>query len=1295
MDIGFFCHGTDSTNTSIGRNFEIERPISNYNLTKKIESILGVRDPAEDELTTYRKRAMDGTCQWITQKEDFMQWSNGSLEPHSTKTFWLIGLPATGKTTLASVVADHLQSTGRSCQYHFFSSSHQAKRTAAYCLRSIASQLAHVNEEFRELLFTLHEESGLAFTTQNQNFNVIWEKIFQGIIFKMMFPEPLFWVLDAVDEVDSQSLMISHFMKIESLTPIRLFITSRPMKIPSTSASYGSSVTTYFLSQNDTLDDIRVYVHDVVRDALPSDEQIQEDIIDQILAKASGSFLWVKLALETLQSNWHTQDDIRKALTEVPKGMEALYKKMIEKITSQSERLQFMAKRILTWATCCCRPLSVAELQVFLEPDFTGFVKLEDTVVQICGHFISVNNSMISLIHATARDFLLNHREGSLAFINSREGHEHIATVCLKHLSNDIWRHVFKEVEKLPATRHQKSRNNRLLLAERGHPALGYSTCYWAYHVSKSPLDSANLFSSLKIFFARFFLSWVEAIALSSNLRYLIRSAQYLKVYTKRSSGKSNLKTLDPPLSLKAPPEDDVLMIQLWAIDLIRIVGKFGSNLVQSPSSIYRLVPPFCPRDSMIGRTYGNANNKMVSVTGLVSTGWNDCLASVSVDEGETASRVVATDGYFLTLTCASGTIFVWYAETCGLARKLHHNEYVSLIALNKSGSLVATAGARSYRIWDISAGRELYCLPKTQEALTMAMSFGRSRSELVVGLDNCSVTCYDLGIPSEKWCFEAQPLQYDMQGCPRLMAFSPDLRKVAMAWRGKPPLVWDMTITQDQNPLHCRMRGSTDAICAPESIQWQANGRSILILCQSTRIVEWHLYDEEQTDFDHIGASKMSVSEDGNFLLSTDNVGTMSVWTFPRLSLIYRLLNEHEFIRSLTFSPDGQRFYDTRGSMCNVWEPDALIRPDEQDLEDHSSVGESFTGSEPTISHDESSQSQVTALASDSTDRYYCCGREDGTVTIHEAIEGNKIRKVYSHASTSSVIILAWSVSGKYMVSGDDSGRILAKRLEAKGAGKWGVFPVFEFRSHEPVQQFLFKSNEKLLLISTQSSDWVWDLKVKKEVCLRNWGQPKGRRWIDHSLSSELLIWIDPVEIHVYNWRNLERVDTVQTSPTIPSSPFKPQSGIESVLPVHRQEDVVQWATLTKDKRYIAYEILPKTGHGSTGPSGSLHLEFISTSDLRMRRPRSLTIDCMADLAGQVKRLIGNYDDRVVFLDHDFWLCTWEIDTDVNNVTRHFFLPKDWLNTGTLQMTLLNGHGTLFCPKRGEVAIIRNGMRF
>ena len=90
---------------------------------------------------------------------------------------------------------------------------HEAKRTAAYCLRSIASQLALKNQAFRKRLFKLHDETGITFNSQNQSFKIIWEKIFDEIIFKMRFENSLFWVLDATDEVDSQSLLINHLMK--------------------------------------------------------------------------------------------------------------------------------------------------------------------------------------------------------------------------------------------------------------------------------------------------------------------------------------------------------------------------------------------------------------------------------------------------------------------------------------------------------------------------------------------------------------------------------------------------------------------------------------------------------------------------------------------------------------------------------------------------------------------------------------------------------------------------------------------------------------------------------------------------------------------------------------------------------------------------------------------------------------------------------------------------------------------------------------------------------------------------
>jgi hypothetical protein len=44
-------------------------------------------------------------------------------------------------------------------------------------------------------------------------------------------------------------------------------------------------------------------------------------------------------------------------------------------------------------------------------------------------------------------------------------------------------------------------------------------------------------------------------------------------------------------------------------------------------------------------------------------------------------------------------------------------------------------------------------------------------------------------------------------------------------------------------------------------------------------------------------------------------------------------------------------------------------------------------------------------------------------------------------------------------------------------------VFPVFDARVLEPVQQFTFSQDEQWLLISTSSTDQVLDLRIKKQV--------------------------------------------------------------------------------------------------------------------------------------------------------------------------------------------------------------------
>jgi len=69
---------------------------------------------------------------------------------------------------------------------------------------------------------------------------------------------------------------------------------------------------------------------------------------------------------------------------------------------------------------------------------------------------------------------------------------------------------------------------------------------------------------------------------------------------------------------------------------------------------------------------------------------------------------------------------------------------------------------------------------------------------------------------------------------------------------------------------------------------------------------------------------------QEGDAYVQLDSV----IWHPDGFQLLYRVLHE-ELVRDLAFSPDSQRFYDVRGTICNIWEPDVRLRGGDDDVED------------------------------------------------------------------------------------------------------------------------------------------------------------------------------------------------------------------------------------------------------------------------------------------------------------------------------------------------------------------------
>lgn len=433
-----------------------------------------------------------------------------------------------------------------------------------------------------------------------------------------------------------------------------------------------------------------------------------------------------------------------------------------------------------------------------------------------------------------------------------------------------------------------------------------------------------------------------------------------------------------------------------------------------------------------------------------------------------------------------------------------------------------------------------------------------------------------------------------------------------------------------------------------------------------------WNIADEEQQQFDHTAARSMALSADGNLLLTSDVNGTLSIWMVPGFRLIHSLKSD-ELVVDLAFSADGTRFYDIRGSFFNVWESDALIRANDLEEDEMSSTYETLT-SEPAMAIDDRSREVITAVACDWSNNVYCCGFDDGSVSLFDVLNGKKVRnKVASHSETSSVIKLAWSLTEAYLASADDSSRVIGKRLErpSNQKPKWAVFGLFDFRTDKAVEQLLFSTRSDLLLISCSGTAIVMGMKAKKEICRRQIQSPRGSCWMNHPLDPTILIRIDGSQEWQYDWATLTSKDEL-ISPSLKS------------LSLTTSKYIVRKA-FTTQRHFFVLELVGDGSHERQIEvlDFSRHLPSMAANRLRI-----------SGLNKQVAHLVGCFKDQVVFLDYEYWLCTWEIEPIYTKHKRHFFLPKDLLGPETLRLVTLSKQGTLLCPRTGEVVIIRSGFQ-
>ncbi|KAL3421193.1 NACHT and WD domain-containing protein [Phlyctema vagabunda] len=1203
--------------------------------SQELERVFGVTEPVDTDYLLFRDRWAPGTCGWILKNRIFCDWVHG--QDKAGRLLWLTGSPGSGKSVLSSFLVNHLAEENRTCQYIFLRFEDQNKKSLNKMLRSLAVQISQDFPEFRHALSEMSTKLGLS----SADPRAIWERVFKAILFKLDFREPLFWIIDGLDECDSPGKGIKLLSEVlDAPVPIRLLLTSRPTtEIEGEIRRLSPDKNYTLLTIGDRHDDYHTFIKQQLDSPDPDGE-----LCRRLVETAQGSFLWIKLTIDRINRSY-TDDAVERAFQELSHGMEQLYDRMADCFTEQSRSEQSISSNILAWVTCSFRLLTVSELLESLEPIISRIVNFQKAITDLCGGFVVVANSeMVTMVHQTAREYLIKPRDGF--FIDERTAHQKLFLRCLDCLNTVGLRNKISNFTT--------------------STFLDYAISSWGYHFENSDQESQLLVASLVNFLrSSNILTWVHAIAKSQQLHILLQTSIYLSSFVARRKEQMNVST-------SSCSQLDLEFIEGWAIDLGKLVGKFGGQLLHTPDSIYKMIPPFCPANSMLHKQFVGRNNRYLRVTGFLPD-WDDSLARLSFTRDFEATALVAEGDWIAIVSSSSinkSTVFLYSSTTYQEVRQINYGEKIRRISLNSLGTLLVTCGLLTTKIWDLRTGNCVTSAPNpVGRPRPQTLMFRQNDEALLIGTDDRRV--WSLSLLSPNSCFEElfrvveTAATGGIANSPGCMSLSPDGQVLALGYRRRPLSLWDL---ESQELIrYCPDLGSvTQMIWHPYSGQLYG-----LMLHVGSQIFKWSANDEVPLAL-YMETSTITMSSDGNLLATGDHYGNVKLLSTADMSLLYQVVSQDPVI-GLAFSTNNTQLYDIRPTYGNIWEPNILLKlsepaaqlVEEASRSDYVSYFQSKALEGITVSID-----PITALGSQKSGRLYCSGTRRGTIRLFDISRG-LICELNRSPNFFSIQKIAWSSDEHYVCYADVSRTIFIDSVGYNPASGTAAIervlklPIKYLRDN--IDDVVFQPESLLVLVCTVSAIALVSIELQAVIATQEVGKVSGK-WVSHPGNDREILFINSHSVTVLAWSNLEKIGTIpldfdkwkyfrihsaadkhkllDSHDNVPSSPATDILLTVDTLVLSPSKQSILLKFSTVDCHY--YIRLLDISHLDTVAfqDSSNPQDEVNTQELikDIELPPSLTNRLNRPLSFLGGTHGTGHTDVLLFLDCDSWVCTWSL---------------------------------------------------
>ncbi|KAJ5606119.1 hypothetical protein N7510_008900 [Penicillium lagena] len=477
---------------------------------RRCRDTLNATDPSLDKARIEEDKGgllRDSYC-WVLDHVDFQRWRDARCG----QLLWIKGDPGKGKTMLLCGIIDELSKVAIhdiNISFFFCQAANDRINNATAVLRGLIYMLVQ-----QQPSLITHVRDG-SFEGENA-----WYALLRAFtkILEDAHLQRTYFIIDALDECTSGLSQLLDFLVQQSSahSHVKWIVSSRNWPSIEKDLDNTTQIKLRLELNEDILSAaVNSFIQHKINKLAERNNysaEIRDVVQHHLISKANGTFLWVALVCRELTDV--PKRHVQKKLEGFPPGLDELYRRMFNQISESDDA--GLCKSLLGVAMTVSRPITLDELSSCIDLPKEITDELAE-IIELCGSFFSLRERTISLIHQSAKDFLLRKASDEIYPNGIEKVHYSIFSKSMHAIARTLQRDIYGLVAPgYPIDQVNQPDPDPLA-------TIRYACVYWVDHLNKCcPSQNAieDLLDSglVGMFLRQDYLHWLEALSLSRSI---------------------------------------------------------------------------------------------------------------------------------------------------------------------------------------------------------------------------------------------------------------------------------------------------------------------------------------------------------------------------------------------------------------------------------------------------------------------------------------------------------------------------------------------------------------------------------------------------------------------------------------------------------------------------------------------------------------------------------------------------------------------------------------------------------